>query len=238
MLFFCDEAGQVADEWCSVAGLSMPRQVAGEATKDLARIKAELNRNGEVKWVKAKSFNGKIQRAYINYLFDQIGMGRMHFHIRFNPMGEYNHNLSGPRKRIDTVSKSFYQLLLHRAARHYSKHHVVVIPDDGDCTSALPDQLGALKYEAGNKYGPNAYDCIQKIQPRSSESEPMLQLLDVTLGALASYRNGRHLSASVGIKRELAEYAFERTGWPTITGNCPAYARAISRWNVTPKIHR
>lgn len=235
LLFFCDESSQISDEWCAVAGLVMPRRVAADATSHLKGVKARLKRPGEVKWSKAKSFGGRIHREFIDYLFDQIDAGRMHFHIRFSPMNEYDHKLSGPRKRIDTVSKSFYQLLHHRAVKLYHMHRLHIVPDDGDCTSLLPDLIGPLNAVARRECG-QTHGCIQSISPRSSASEPMLELLDVTLGALSALRNGRHNSLTAGVKRELAQHAFARTGWPLITGNCPVGSRELSRWNVVPKL--
>ena len=233
--FFCDESSQVKDDWFAVAGLAVPRQTIPKIAADLADIKAESGKVGEVKWKNAKSFGGRVHRGYIDYLFLLIDDKRAHFHIRFAEMGAYDHALSGPRKKTDTVSKSFYQLLLHRAIGFYhTKSDVWVYPDDGPCTELIPEQHPALCTEGGNKWGALGANCVQDIECRSSEAEPMLQLLDVTLGALAAYRNDRHLQEGYSpIKRELAEYAFARTKWAVITGN--AYRRECTRWNVVPK---
>ena len=148
-------------------------------------------------------------------------------------MGQYDHSLSGPRRRVDTVSKAFYQLLRFRAVRHYHMHRLHIIPDSGDCTSELPQQIGALNSHA-KRMTPGAGECVQGITPRCSAGEPLLQLLDVTLGALASIRNDRHRSTET-TKGRLCALALKRTGWPDMTGNCPRDARTLSRWNVTPK---
>lgn len=208
----------------------MQRATARTATTELSAINALARKKSEVKWNSANSFGGVIQRAYIDYLFQQIAQKRMHFHIRFSPMNEYDHAASGPRKRIDTVSKSFYQLIKHRGIRHYDMHDIFVIPDDGDCTSQLVDHLGALNYASSSWEG-----SIKSIRPRSSASEPMLQLLDVTLGALAAMRNGRAEPHHTGTKAVLSRHAFALTGWPDIAGNCPPSARELSRWNVRPR---
>jgi len=235
ILFFCDESSQVKDEWCAVAGLAMPRQIAAAATKDLQEINTSLGRDGEVKWSKAKSFGGKVQRRYIEYLFDQIDAGRMHFHIRFTPMNEYDHNLSGDRKRLDTVSKSFYQLFLHRAVRLYGREHIHIIADDGCCTSRLPEFHGALDADS-LRYGFHAVGSVKSITQRSSDREPMLQLLDVTLGALTAKRNGRDSIESMGVKKDLMELALDRSGLVSIAHNTQWGAREFTCWNVRPKM--
>ena len=63
----------------------------------------------------------------------------------------------------------------------------------------------------------------------------MLQLLDVLVGALTSYRNGRHLLETGGEpKRELANYAFENFGVKNLAWNVDQGNR-FSVWNAIPK---
>ena len=205
---------------------------------DLQLIKAKVGKTGEVKWANAKSFGGVVHRGYIDYLFLLLGSRKAQFHIRFSDMNEYDHGLSGPRKKVDTVSKSFYQLMLHRPVKYYhGKANVHVYPDDGCCTEQLPDQLPKLKNDAWTKFGPEGHSCPQEITPRASKSEPLLQLLDVTLGALAALKNERHLADGYSpIKRELAEYALKKTGWLRIGGS--NYDKRCNRWTVKPSLKR
>lgn len=236
--YFCDESSQVKDDWLAVAGLAVMRSAIPRITADLALIKKTNGKTGEVKWENAKSYGGRVHRGYIDLLFGLIAERKAQFHIRFSPMAEYDHGLSGPRKKIDTVSRSFYQLLLHRPVRYYTgKADVWVYPDDGECTSELPGYQAALCQDGANQFGENAWTCVQDIQCRASKGEPMLQLLDVTLGALATMKNGRHLAEGYSpVKRELAEHAFAKTGWLTINGN--SWSKACNRWTVVPKIKR
>ena len=62
-----------------------------------------------------------VHEGYIRLLFELITENRLHFHIRFSRMDEYDHRRSGPRRKLDTVSKAFYQLLLHRPVAFYGK---------------------------------------------------------------------------------------------------------------------
>ncbi|MEY9198429.1 hypothetical protein ABIA16_003545 [Sinorhizobium fredii] len=208
----------------------------------MRQIKERHGKTGEVKWKNAKSRRGRVHREYIDLLFEMVEMGRIHLHIRFSRMSEYDHKLSGPRRKVDTVSKAFYQLLLHRPLKFYrEKADIYIYPDDGECTIDLPNNIGALHREEWRMTGENGYNgnAVRCITPRSSEREPMLQLLDVTLGALAAYRNGRHLDPEISqTKRELAIYAFEKTGWPDIEGSCNKRKRKLSRWNVIPSLKK
>lgn len=224
----------------AVAGIAINKNAVPEIVRTLAEIKRPFPKPGEVKWSNAKSFGGKVHRLYINYLFDLIRAGRAHFHIRFSPMNEYDHSLSGARKRIDTVSRAFYQLILHRAVRFYgNKCDINVYPDDGECTERLPEFIAALGNDERRLFQRNNRSSVNLIQPRCSATEPLLQLLDVTLGALSAYRNRRDLVTGASlIKRNLAHHAFSMTGWPDITGNCWQRDIKLNRWNVTPKFER
>lgn len=223
----------------AVAGLAVNKNAVPKIVSDLKSIKSASPKRGEIKWANAKSYGGRTHKAYIDYLFELIAANTAHFHIRFSPMAQYNHEQSGPRKRIDTVSKSFYQLLLHRPIRHYGEHaHLHIYPDDGECTAMLPSLMGALATDEFLKFE-RAECCIQEISPRNSATEPMLQLLDVTLGALTAYRNNRHqLNHISATKRDLMQYALEKTGWPSIERNSRRDEIRLSKWNVVPQKRR
>ena len=219
----------------AIGGIAVAREAIPVIISRMKPICEQYGKTGEVKWKNAKYCGGMVHEGYIRLLFDLVKEGRLHFHIRFSRMDEYDHKLSGPRRKLDTVSKSFYQLLLHRPVAFYGKYaDIFIYPDDGSCTRLLPDQLGALNWEGGITYSVSP---VKEIQPRSSEREPMLQLLDCTLGALAAYRNERHLNPDISeTKKRLSALAFQLTKWPDISGSCWKDKKKLNRWNVTPKI--
>lgn len=233
ILYFCDESSQDGDTYMAVAGIAVSKDAIPYILSRMKPICEQYGKTGEVKWKNAKYCGGMVHEGFIRLLFELVDAGRLHFHIRFSRMDEYDHKLSGPRRKLDTVSKAFYQLLLHRPVSFYGKEaDIHVHPDDGSCTRLLPNQIGALHWESG--IAP-----VKVIQPRSSKREPMLQLLDCTLGALAAYRNGRHLKPEISdTKKRLSALAFELTKWPDISGSCWKDKKKLNRWNVTPKIKK
>jgi len=237
LLYFCDESSQSDDAYMAVAGIAVAQEAIPYILGKMTTIREKYGKQGEVKWKNAKSRNGVVHEAYIRLLFDLIEENRLHFHIKFARMDEYDHKLSGPRRKIDTVSKSFFQLLLHRPVAYYGHEADIHIhPDDGNCTAQLKDQIGALNFVGKRLCGKPGV--VKIVQPRSSEREPMLQLLDCTLGALAAYRNGRHELEDISdTKKRLTRLAFELTGWPDITGSCYD-KRKLSRWNSVPRFKK
>ncbi|WP_397464512.1 DUF3800 domain-containing protein [Rhizobium ruizarguesonis] len=236
-MYFCDESSQSGDTYMAVAGIAVAHDAIPYILGKMTEIRTTYGKQGEVKWKNAKSRSGLVHEAYIKLLFELVAEGRLHFHIRFSRMDEYDHRKSGPRRKIDTVSKAFFQLLLHRPVAFYgAEADLYVHPDDGDCTRLLPDQINALNFVGRRMCG--AQNIVKIVEPRSSEREPMLQLLDCTLGALAAYRNGRHeLDGISDTKKRLATLAFELTEWPDIHGNC-WQKKKLNRWNAVPKIKK
>jgi len=232
ILYFCDETSQVDDRYMAVGGLAIVRGRIANVVADLREIDGENGIISEVKWTTAKKRRVSVHSLYAEYLARLIRAGHAHLHIRFAPFNEYDHRNSGPRGRIDTVSKMYYQLLLHRAAAFYGRKCAVYVhPDNGDCTSYLPlmrDQLCAAAYQT-KRCLPN---CVRAIEPRDSAREPMLQLLDVTLGAFAALRNGRALGET---KQLLAEHVLDLHGAPDIAKSSPKTDRRFNLWNVEPR---
>ncbi len=220
----------------AVGGLAVRPIVAQKIYKDLAAINAGYHVTSEIKWTTAKARRDLAHKAYLDLMFALIEANLVHFHIRFSPLALYDHRLSGERRKSDTVSKAYYQLLLHRAARYYKAGDIHVRPDNGVCTELLPRFITALNQDCARKFSNSDWPFID-IECRNSASEPMLQLLDVSLGALASYRNKRHLEPSASqTKSSLSEYAFKLTKLSCLDRSTPITERKLSIWNVTPSI--
>ena len=76
---------------------------------------------------------------------------------------------------------------------------------------------------------------FQTSSAQIGSQEPFLQLLDVTLGALTAFRNGRHLlDGTTAAKAELAKHAVTALGIKDIAKNFDD-GRRLSIWNVIPK---
>lgn len=232
MLYFCDESSFLREDTMAVAGLAVPRTNIIGILKRISVIPDGGYRD-EVKWQSTRDWNLEYRKAYVDLLAQLVRDRLAHFHIRFAQFSAYSHE--GARKRFDTTSKMFYQLLLHRAVRHYgSEYKLLIKPDDGDCTSHLEKFSTSLAIDGQFKYGAHP-DCISGIVCTNSKREPFLQLLDVTMGALTAARNGRHLLAETAApKADLAKHAVATLGIKDIGKNFDD-GRRLSIWNVIPQ---
>jgi hypothetical protein len=231
ILYFCDESSQVDDRHMAVGGLAVSRERIPEILTAMWEARERCNYFSEVKWSTAKKRRASIHKDYAVLLRQLVRANHAAFHIRFAPFLEYDHKNAGPRGRIDTVSKMYYQLLLHRPAKYYGdKRHLYIHPDKGDCTSELADMRGALC--AGAYHAGAMPDCVKVIEPRDSAREPFLQLLDVTLGAFAARRNDRELGDT---KAELRDFIIGLWGGVDLAKSTPMSNKAFNVWNATPQ---
>lgn len=215
----------------AVGGLAVSRRMVRTIARDLSELNRTHGVVSEVKWENAKRRRVSIHQLYVDYLFELIASGSAHLHIRFAPFKRYDHRKSGKRGRIDTVSKMYFQLLLHRPVRYYGRHRALyVFPDDGECTAELPDLRNGL-CSLGQKKHNALPNCVKEISPRSSKREPLLQLLDVTLGGVAAIRNDRKLGET---KSALAAHIHGKAGFPDLTKSTKSEERRLNFWNVKP----
>jgi len=229
--YFCDESSQSGDRFMAVAGLAVPDTAVDGIRDDLIAIKKANGNPTEVKWSDTKARRESPEKAFADYFEEAVKAKKIHFHIRFAPFHQYDHKASGPGRRADTTSKMHFQLLLHRALRYYGPHYKLRIrPDNGRCTEQLPRQVANLHWQARELYGTG--DCIEHLQCLDSKREPLLQLLDIPLGAMTALRNLRPLT---GAKAELAQHISAM--WPRLdlARNTPIAEYTLNIWNVTPK---
>lgn len=232
MLYFCDESSQVNDAYMAIGGMALHVDRLPEILAGIRQINEECGVISEVKWSTAKKRRVSVHERYIDYFFELLEANKIHFHIRFAPFSEYRHAESGDRGRVDTVSKMYYQMIVHRPVAFYGpKLPIHVFPDHGGCTSYLPSIRGAICAEGYRTKGTRP-NCVPIIEPRDSKREPLLQLLDVPLGALTALKNQRDLAE---VKTALAARVLRRTGWDDLEGNSSQTEHRLNIWNVTPK---
>jgi hypothetical protein len=231
--YFCDESSFINDEFMGVAGLVIHEGSIPSLTDELAKIrKANRATRGEIKWNNTSKNEKQARIDFIDYFWFLSDQRRADFHIRFAPFDQYDHD-DFKGRRFDTTSRMFYELLLHRAVKHYGKwDRLFIRPDNGDCTSILPHLKAGLNADGVRRYRTNP-QCVDSITCLNSEEEPILQLLDVVLGAFTALRNNRALT---GPKRDVADHALKTL---QIRGHdlhtMYSGTRSFSIWNVIPK---
>lgn len=236
ILYFCDEASQQGEAFMGLGGLAVDLTAAIELEENFSRIREDCGVQGEVKWSKAKARRDSVHRRYAHFLHALTVQRIVDLHLIFVPMEKYFHRASGDLKRTDTVSKQYYNMILHRPIRFYGwDYDIHVRPDNGECTERLPSFRAALNREGERRFGIN--ESVQSIEPScsaTSRGRNFLQFLDVTLGAMTAMRNNRFPDRTKSFKADLAWEIWELWDRPDLAKSTYPAHQHFSVWNVTP----
>ncbi len=236
ILYFCDETSHMGDEFMAVGGIAVNMNSIGDIESKITDIRTKLSLKSEIKWsnIKARRDNGHL--AYAELLKELIQSNNVHFHIRFQRIQEWDHYRAGPRRKIDTVSRAYYQLALHRPIAFYgATSDIHIRPDNGECTERLHEYMGHLNAEAKN-HPDCKCQCVRSIHTVDSKKSHPHQLLDVTLGAFAAIRNNRHTRNEISKpKHALAMSVHQIWGNIDLSKSSSKKERKMNIWNALPK---
>lgn len=163
----------------------------------------------------------------VRYAFELVRAKQAAFHVLIARFRDFAHRLDGGSPET-SVNRMHFQLSLHRIARFYGKYRAIHLrPDRGNDSRELPQYRDALCAAAFKKYGalPN---CVRSIHPRPSTEEPIIQMADVLIGAIAASRNQRVLKPA---KRDLAAHVLSQSGRSCWSHDTPKSARFLTVWN-------
>jgi hypothetical protein len=144
----------------------------------------------------------------------------IHYHVVICDMHAYDHRLRNQGQKTTSVSKTYYQLLLHRCCRLYGgKAFIHVRPDTGACTRELPGLRNGLNADAQRRFDLKLRTVLS-INLTESITVNLMQMNDVILGAIASHRNERHKRQGASPhKTRIAEAVRAVFGVPNFTIN-------------------
>jgi len=127
----------------------------------------------------------------------------------------------------------YYQLMLHRLGKkHGRESHCYAFPDKANELTGLDQMKKGLNSELRKRYSCNG-DPIRAIEFRNSETEPLLQLNDLILGAVCYQKNRRFEADDAGQpKANLAGYVLGRAGLLNYNTDTPSTVRNFTVWNL------
>lgn len=223
----------------AVGGIAVNLSFISDLEAQIIEIRRSCNisQTKEIKWSNVKARRDSAHKRYAMLLRELCQEKRVHFHVRFQRISDWNHELSGPRRKTDTVSRAYYQLFLHKPVGFYGQSADLLIrPDKGECTEQLVNFKGHLNTDARKKKG-CVIAPVHSIECQDSKKSHGLQLLDVSLGAFASLRNSRHLRPEISApKRELAEYVRDLWADLDLARSTHPDQRHMNIWNAKPSI--
>lgn len=231
LALFCDEAGKDTDRYLAVGGLIVSHADVLAIRTEFTRLKGELNFTKEAKWNSTKKSSLEKHRALIDWTFSLIQKKELLFHCILVDFQRFDHHLRTDGGNAESMKRMYYQLILHRLLKKHGKtYDCYALIDKCHELDGLP-RLKAGLNTASKKYG--CSNALKAIEFRDSESEPLLQLNDLILGAICAHKNRRFEEEGSGqFKANLAGYVLGKCGLLNYEKNTPQTKTDFSIWNL------
>jgi hypothetical protein len=210
----CDESG-TSERYLVVGGLTLPRTNHETLARELAALKAAkgFRPEGEFKWGKVSKAYLPHYQALLTWFFGHLKANHLRFraHVVDTSAHVYRHYGEGDREKA--FYKIFYHLLfqsVRRLALEEEGSNVLILLDDK--TNRYPFQLPVLKkaLNAGLRRELGVADLVANVEPRQSSgvnAEPLIQVVDVLIGAIGYGRNGHlHRADASPAKVEMVKF--------------------------------
>lgn len=219
----------------------MPKLLVDAADACLANARLPQLPHGELKWGKVSNSKLAAYGRTVKAFFDDPAFKTAHFHCLFVDTHEQNHREHNEGSREIGFNKEIYQLAT-KFARLYPDRLFHLYPDYRD-TNQRPEEL-RLILNRGRRKNRDARDWpFRRCHFRDSKETPLLQLVDLLMGAVAWDLNGHGLVEGASeAKTKLAAYILKRAGitrcaWGTSTsGKFTVWHRQLRKASPGTKI--
>lgn len=230
--FYCDESSHTVHRYAAVSGILIRPEHVEAVNNEITKLKESRGKqaSSELKWSKVNRHDLPLYEDVVKYFKSLLDSNQVHFHVVICDMHAYDHRILNEGRKSTTVSKTYYQLLLHRCCRLYGdKAYVHVRPDAGECTQALPGLINGHNADAQRRFGLKLRPILSINLTHSNVN--VMQMNDIVLGAIASHRNERDRKKGASPhKTHLAEVVRASLGVPHFGINTPWSGR-LTVWN-------
>ena len=235
---FCDEAGKDTDRYLAVGGLVVAHDDVTRIRNEFEGRKRRLGSSKEAKWNLTTKASLERHRELVHWTFDLIRKRELLFHCLLVDFVRFDHTLREDGGKAESLKRMYYQLIMHRLLKkHGQTHDCYALIDKCNELSGFQTMLGGLNSHANRKYG--CADALRMIEFRDSQTEPMLQMNDLILGAICAHRNRRFEEAGAGQpKANLAGFVLGRAGLIDYNANTPIGMTDFTIWNLKSDLMR
>lgn len=205
---YVDESSQTAHRYLVLGGIICCPEVQPDIERSFWEARGRDLPAGELKWTKVSPSKLDAYRRVIDVFWQRARILPV-FHSAVIDMHKRNESLFNGGSREIGFNKEIYQLLMKFGRTHkgYAYH---VFPDERQTSSSTEDLRMILNQ--GMRKNQNRPDWpFRRVHFRSSHDEPMLQLTDLLIGALAFRLNGhREAKDASKAKCELSDYVLDQ----------------------------
>lgn len=216
----CDESG-TAERYLVVGGLTVPRTNHVALARELQELKRGhgLRSEGEFKW-------GKVSKGYLAYychllewFFRHLQANHLRFRAHVVDTATHHYRSYGEGDKEKAFYKIYHHMLLQsvkRLALDEEGSNVLVLLDDK--TNRYPFRLPVLKKTLNGalKRELKMAGLVANVEPRpssGSKAEPLIQIVDILIGAIGYVRNGHaHRANASAAKIEMLTFLEKQAG--------------------------
>jgi len=208
---YIDESSQTKNRFLLIGGIIIKANLVSSANERLAAARVPELPHGEMKWGKVSGAKLSAYKRYVDCFFDAEEFKGAHFHSLIVDTRLLDHARFNSGSKEIGFNKEIYQLA-RKMAIIYPAGIFHLYPDYRD-TNQHPDDLrnilnyGRHKERDGRKWP------FRRCQFRDSSKTPLLQLVDILLGAVAYGKNEHHKQPGASQhKLELGRHIMRRAG--------------------------
>lgn len=214
--FYIDESSQTKNRYLLLGGIVLPTRDVTAACARLAAARLPELPFGEAKWGKVSRSKGAAYRRMVDCFFDAAEFKSAHFHSLVVDTSKIDHERFNAGSKEIGFNKEVYQLAM-KMKRLYRGQVFHVYPDYRD-TNQRPDDLRDILNHGWHKSSGSRNWPFRRCQFRDSASTPLLQLVDILLGATAFGKNQHYAKPDASpAKLELARHIMRRAGIRDLT---------------------
>lgn len=204
--FYADESSQSRCKYMVLSGIAIEQQHLDLLRDALREVQVRHQTFGTMKWGKVSQSKLHVYRDYCDVFFRDIAAATAHFHSLTVDTTQLDHRRFNAGDAEVGFNKFIYQLLV-KVGRLYGRDHVIHCYLDRRKTRHSLNELQEIVNNGLAKNWGLRSRPVRRIVFRETEDEPVLQLNDVLLGALAARCNGHQLVEGASVaKCDLSEH--------------------------------
>lgn len=194
-----------------MGGLIIRTDLTEAANRRFAELRLPELPSGEMKWGVVSRAKFAAYQRLVDAFFDDPAFANVDFHTTVVDTWHQDHAKFNDGDREVTFNKELYQLAI-KFARLYPDRLFHLYPDDRE-TTQRPGELRDILNFGRRKKGDRRDFPYRRSHFRKSHETPMLQVVDILLGAVAFHVNGHINAEGASVpKSNLARHVMARAG--------------------------
>lgn len=227
---YADESSQDDHRYMVLSGIAVDATEVHLVEAALRSVQQKHKTTGTMKWGKVSKAKLPVYLDFCDAYFALRNQDLTHFHSMTVDTARLDNSKFNSGDRQLGFSKMVYQLLC-KFGREYGRNYLLHCFLDHRTTRQSLEELRAMVNNGLRKHWGIMGDCVRRLQFVQTEDEPLLQINDILLGALASRCNGHHMKAGAAQhKCELAAHILKRAGIADPLRDTPYHQRQFTTW--------